>query len=315
VSVLAILGSGFGLYGYLPALAGELGQRVILPERYRDRLRARPELAHLGDRVDWATDDSDALDRADGAVLALPPAIQVERIDACVARRSITRLVLEKPLAPSPADARAVFDALLASGKVFRIGYTFRFTDWGAGLLGEIATAGQRGRLSIYWDFLAHHFRHDLRNWKRASGTGGGAIRFYGIQLIALLAEAGYREVAGSRSQGQRPDEIEKWAATFGGPGLPECNVVVDTNSSTSRFRVEWETTADAGAPVVFADLADPFGSGRDKMPPGMPDNRVPLLGRLCRSLWDPDAGEMAWYRAAIALWAAVEKRDEFVPD
>lgn len=45
MSPIAILGSGFGLYGYLPALVAHCVQRVVLPERYRQRLEERSELA------------------------------------------------------------------------------------------------------------------------------------------------------------------------------------------------------------------------------------------------------------------------------
>ena len=48
--MFAIRGSGFGLYGYLPALVG-CGRRVVLPERYRARFAERPELAPFANEV------------------------------------------------------------------------------------------------------------------------------------------------------------------------------------------------------------------------------------------------------------------------
>ena len=45
-----ILGSGFGLYGYLPALL-DLGHMVTLPTRYQAVVAGRPELSRFMSRV------------------------------------------------------------------------------------------------------------------------------------------------------------------------------------------------------------------------------------------------------------------------
>ena len=71
----AILGSGFGLYGYLPALQA-LGCRVVLPLRYRSIIENRAELSGFAERIGWAADDTDAIDQADAVVVARRPADQ-----------------------------------------------------------------------------------------------------------------------------------------------------------------------------------------------------------------------------------------------
>lgn len=313
--MLAILGSGFGLYGYLPALVDGCAQRIVLPERYRSRFGGRPELARFANNVRWERDDATALDSADGAVVALRPSDQSEWIPRCLSRPNIECLLLEKPLAHSPEVAGTLYDDLIRSGKVFRIGYTFRYTAWGSRVLRTLRTPGESGRISIHWSFLAHHFRHALRTWKRSSATGGGVIRFYGIQVIALLAEIGYREVTFSRSFGASPDEVEKWTAVFSGPELPECDIVVDTRSTLSKFRVEQAPGSSLGISIVFADLCDPFDSEGDGFQLSGLDRRVPILSRLCRSLWEEGANEQVWYDATIKLWRGVEKKTRFATD
>jgi predicted dehydrogenase len=308
--VIAILGSGFGLYGYLPALVKGCGQRVVLSERHREPFHERRELARFADDVQWERDEASVLDRADGVVLALQPSHQSEWIPRCLIRHNLECILVEKPLAPSPEAAGALLEDLARSGKVIRIGYTFRYTDWGQRIRAALKQAGESRRLFIQWSFLAHHFRHDLRNWKRFTDSGGGAIRFYGIQLIALLAELGYEVVISSHTFGNSIDVIEKWTASFRGPGLPECEVAVDTRSAIEKFGASFFNSAREPG-TVLADLIDPFESTTTAGWEGL-DRRVPSLSRLCRSLWEQTTAEDVWYKATIDLWRSVEERASF---
>ena len=40
----SIIGSGFGLYGYLPAIIKLHKKGVVLPEKYKEKILLRPEL-------------------------------------------------------------------------------------------------------------------------------------------------------------------------------------------------------------------------------------------------------------------------------
>ena len=310
--MFAILGSGFGIYGYLPALVDGCTQRIVLPDRYRTYFNARSELARFVGDVEWRPEETSMLDCAEGVVLALRPIDQVEWLKRCLVRPNIEYLLLEKPLAQSPDIAEVMLDNLIRSGKIFRVGYTFRYTTWGMQLLSFLG-ANTGGRLSIRWHFLAHHLKNDLRNWKRSNAMGGGAIRFYGIHIIALLAEIGYRDVSLSRAFGTSSNEFEKWIAIFTGSGLPECEVVVDSKAIASEFRVEQTLNASDGCTsIIFADLCDPFASDGESCHLGGIDQRVPILSRLCRSLWEKETGEHEWHDATIKLWRRVEKETLF---
>ena len=310
--MIAILGSGFGLYGYLPALVGGCGQRIVLSERSRARFCERPELARFAGDVQWERDEATALDCAEGVVLALQPIDQGEWIPRCLARANIERLLLEKPLASSPEVAAALFGDLTRSRKVIRMGYTFRYTEWGKRIRDALGPTRESRPLSIQWNFLSHHFRYDLRKWKRFSVSGGGAIRFYGIQLIALLAEIGYRDVILSRSFGKSVDEVEKWTASFAGPGLPECDIVVDTRATVGKFRVELISNSSTERGAVFANLIDPFDSMGEACQSDGLDRRVSILSSLCRSLWEQSISEHVWYEATIELWRCIEEKTRF---
>ena len=225
---IGILGSGFGLYGYLPALAAGLSARVLLPELYRERLAARADIGHLAAGVLWEPDLAGMLDAADAVVVAHRPAEQPHWVEACLERTSIRRLLLEKPLAPTPAEASDILDRVASRGVLLRNGCTFRYTGWAQALRRALSESGSAGPpVEIDWRFRAHHYAFGLANWKRSVSAGGGVLRFYGIHLLALLAELGYRTVTGSAIAADARDEAEAWRAHFSGPGLPVCFVRV----------------------------------------------------------------------------------------
>ena len=131
---VAILGSGFGLYGYLPALAA-LQSRVLLPERYRTVVASRAELSGFAAGIDWVADEHAAIDCAQALVIARRPADQSSLIAEILRQNELKRLLLEKPLAPTPALAAQLQNQIEASGKILRMGYMFGFTDWGRDLV------------------------------------------------------------------------------------------------------------------------------------------------------------------------------------
>ena len=305
--MFAILGSGFGLYGYLPALVG-LGERIALPQRYRDRFNSRPELAAFAPNVEWVPTEREALNRATGVVLAVRPNDQCEWLLHCLALPHITSLVLEKPIATTPEAAATLLGALKQSHKLFRVGYTFRYADW-APHLRDSVVANPRAPLFIEWSFLAHHFRYNLRNWKRFSAAGGGAIRFFGIHIIALLAELGYRDLEDSVAFGLDPDEIERWTATFVGEHRPLCMVAINTRDSSSYFRIA--TSANAVQDQVLVHQHDPFQFKADYSELRI-DARVKVLREVCQSLWQDETNHHERQFATIALWRQVELKTQF---
>jgi predicted dehydrogenase len=293
---VAILGSGFGLYGYLPAVASGCGEQVLLPERYRAKLRDRRDVGHLADEVVWESNETAVLDAADAVIVTQRPSDQVRWVGDCLTRPNVKRILLEKPVATDPDTAAVLLDQLARHEKTVRIGYTFRYTPWGRELLAGKVVA-ERVPVEIDWLFRAHHYATNAQNWKRNVSTGGGAVRFFGIHLIALLAELGYVGVSGSEVASAYPDEAERWQATFEGHERSLCRVNVDSNSPTDLFSIR------VGAKTIR--LRDPF----QEFPTdnGL-DRRVSGLTELCRDFLHGDAGFPAWYRASVELWATVER-------
>jgi predicted dehydrogenase len=300
MSVTGILGSGFGLYGWLPAQLAASSGTVALPQRYRQAFNARGELAAFAQRITWLADEAAVLARASTLVLAVRPKDQQLRALQCLAHAGIKTLILEKPLAPSPREALEVHAALCNAGRRFEVGYTFGYTPWGRAMLENIAAAGAGAVLTIHWAFLAHHYRHALQNWKRSHAAGGGALRFYGIQL---LARAGYCAVSLSATEGTGPDDCASWRAALSGPGLPACEVAIDSRRDTPSFMLK--LTDGAGRTLVDISQADPFDNAAAAA--GTADRRIGLLAQICTLAREEAPARNDWYEATLLLWQQAE--------
>ncbi len=290
---VTILGGGFGLYGYLPALLQSCQATVILPTRYQEHFKARDDIRSLSHKIEWLDDQETILSLCDAVVFALPPEQQFKWVQKSLAHKNISHLFLEKPLASTPQLGHALLDQLESSGKKFRIGFNFRYTDWGKALLNNTHPIHR-----IQWHFRAHHYANNIQTWKRSHTTGGGALRFYGIHLIALLAEAGYCNVNLSRIQAKQTDEVENWQAELTGANLPVCQLSVHTNSDDTRFLV----ANNSGS--LYADL-QPFQVQKNTN--DIMDKRIPYLVEGLLDLFQKENAYYPWYRQANLLWSNIE--------
>ena len=300
--MFAIIGSGFGLYGYLPALAKNYPQKILLPKQYSNRFNKRPELIRYASRIDWVEDKDELLHRATGVVLAVRPEEQHAWVNCCVCIPGIRNILLEKPLAASPEAASLILHTLKISGKEFRIAYTLKFTSWAIKLKNIIKNSNKYTVILLKWHFLAHHFRHDLKNWKLYSLSGGGAVRFYGIHIIALLSEMGYDTVQNVNAWGTSTNEIISWKASFSGPSLPLFSIDVDTKSDQNLFEVK----ADC---LEIVKQHDPFNTHKCNF--GL-DPRVSIISKHLNSFRFSGNRNFEWYNNCNILWSLVEKNLNF---
>ncbi len=288
---VTILGRGFGLYGYLPALVAR-GIPVILPTCYQETILARQDLHSYYDAIQWGTDHASILQECEGVVMALPPAEQYVMVKKCLAYNNIMCFFLEKPLATSPILAADLLDLLVSSGKKFRLGFNFRYTDWGKKLLSQ-----DRGASHISWNFCAHHYVKKVQTWKRYHSEGGGALRFYGIHLIALLAEMGYDDVCFSAVRGKQPDDAAEWVAELAGPKLENCHIYVSSHCEETSFKTQ--------SSEYHCDLSQPFQ--RAEHSPFL-DQRVPFLMEGVLDLFQNNERYYPWYQKANNLWQKIEE-------
>lgn len=290
---ITIFGSGFGLYGYLPALLQSCHVNVCLPIRYQAFLQKREDISSLINDIEWSDNHEAILTHCDGVIFALPPQYQYHLLKKCLEKRNLKYFFLEKPLACSPKLSAELLALLIASGKQFRIGYNFRYTDWGKTLLREPNKVE-----NIIWQFKAHHYANNVQTWKRRHEEGGGALRFYGIHLIALLAEAGYCNVNFSKVETELPGETQSWVAALSNEHFSTCQLSVMTNDKQSSFMVK------NNSQKVYADR-DPFPakvSSDNKL-----DKRIPYLINGLSSLFTEVEPYYEWYKKVNLLWQQAE--------
>lgn len=306
-----IIGGGFGLYGYLPALFDSPGLEVLLPSRYRLEVSGRPELNRFVPLVTWVEEERKIFDQVDFVIIAVNPTKQVAIVTQLLQKNNIATLILEKPIAPTPKDAESLLGLLESASVKFRIGYNFRYTLWFKRLAEILGNLNSLDEIRIDWEFSAHHYKKSLSNWKRYNSSGGGVLRFYGIHVIAILAELGYTEVSSSMVFGENPDDIYGWRGLFKGESLPGFNLWVDSKSKQDRFSIGYSSEEFSGLKQAHTPLCDPFelekgkGFGEDK--------RVPCARKIIESVLHEEPRYFQWYYDVIKLWREAEKVGEFL--
>ena len=305
--MFTIAGSGFGLYGYLPALIEAFSEPVILPKAYEAKVRARSELQHCLSWIRWVDDAESAMAQASGFVLATPPAVQERMVRKAIRCAAIDKLVIEKPMAVTPAGAAELAQRLKHSGKRFRVAYTLLHTAWQPQLAWPTAVALE-GHMEITWTFMAHHFRNALGNWKSVHSEGGGVLRFFGVHVLAMLARRGYCHVEQSNLAGAESGRPEKWRAVFSGPSVPRCHVEIDSRCTANRFGVASTTTRGT---TWLVDLQDPFELEPASEIRGA-DRRIGVLIRLMQSFECDDNNCCEFYDDVNRLWKEVEAASDY---
>lgn len=292
----AVVGGGFGLYGYCQCILDhDLGD-LFLWDGYRARFMARPELAGRASRVVWRPDLDATLAAASHVIIAVPPAEQAAVLDRSLSRPGLSAVGLEKPLAADPAAAIRILERLRDWGGRWRVDYSFLHACWFPRLRERVI--GATDDVVLRWTFLAHHHRHRLPSWKREVALGGGALRFYGVHVIALARALGYANARSSETCAEMVGEADVWQAVLAGPGLPDLRIMVHTREANPLFHM-----ADRRGDLLA--LTDPFDA-EDPVVHG--DRRCPILLRFLEALEGGPVGAGADPELAVLrLWDAIE--------
>lgn len=294
-----ILGSGFGIYGYLPAMLRQWSGPVTLTSSSRVRLLERPELNWTLPRVKWVDDRHDLINQTRLVAIALPPAVQEEVVAELLTSKKTEAVVLEKPIARRPGDARDMLIALREKGIRVRVGYTFCYTHW-FGRLTSCPDIYCSDLLEIEWFFMAHHFTRSLKNWKTDHDLGGGVLRFYTIQMIALIERLGFRNMENIRVSKQ-DGVLARIEGAASDASRPTLRFVIDSHCKFPGFRI---FSTKGNVKKTLLDLRDPFG---EEVSPGSEDGRISPLRRILESLREDDAEILSAYLRIIDLWDQAE--------
>ena len=236
-----IIGYKFGIYGYLPSLINCGYNNIFINQQGKDYISNLPKLKHLTKHIETIKDYESKENIIKNIILAIPPCEQNIVIKSKLNLNQVKNLILEKPLAASPKEASILLDYLNYKKINYKINYSFLYTNWFPKTKEKVLGLGLDTCVTILWRFKAHHFVNNLNNWKRFHSLGGGALRFYGVHLIALLSDLGYEEVEKSIAYKMADDELYKWTCFIPQyKNLPNIKITVDSNSNENNFNISY---------------------------------------------------------------------------
>lgn len=253
---LLILGGGFGLYGYLPA-ALKAKWRVSTLERYRNFLSDRTELVDFVNQITFVEEDNLDLDMYEGIVIARNPIEQLKFVKKTSDFKG--HYFLEKPIGATFDSSLELLRILETRVASFSIAYLFRYQDWYKKIL---AGSDDDYNLSINWKIP----RVESTSWKNVDTLGGGLLSYFGIHLLAMIAELN--------------SEIESLQLFYKSDTLR-----IDSNESSKAFNIElsaasspvFEITLSSPSHNYYWSGMSPFGSTPIA---GLPDPRIPALAQ-----------------------------------
>jgi predicted dehydrogenase len=175
---LAVVGSGFGLYGHLPAflqipeceVVGIFGDRG-------DRILTACQQTGVPFFSDWLAMFDQC--RPDAVSVAVIPRHQHEII-SCALERDMS-VFAEKPLAVELAAAAQLVQLARAKNAAHVVDFLFpEIPQWRRAR--ELLDQGAIGRplqFRAVWRFLSYDIKNRIQGWKTRPGEGGGALSFF----------------------------------------------------------------------------------------------------------------------------------------
>ncbi len=176
---VGIIGSGFGLYGLLPAFYS-LKNCSITAVCANNPERLSKYCYPLGLKNTY-TDWRKMLDKEKIDALAIAVAPSAQYTIAKTAIQKGVHVFAEKPLADTYKHAKTLYDLALKHKVTHAVDFIFpEIHEWMIvkNLL-ENNKYGKLKHISVNWDFLSHDIKYGISSWKTDALKGGGALSFY----------------------------------------------------------------------------------------------------------------------------------------
>ena len=175
-----IIGSGFGIYGYLPAVYKN-SKKIFLNIKYKKKIEKRIELTRYLKRVTLYFDIKDINNKIDYVIIAQNPKKQFLIVKKILRFLKPKHLFLEKPICHTPNKSLNFVEFLHKNKIKFSVGYLFAYLNWYRYIKKNL-TYNQK--FEITW-----RIRLNKKNnlWKSNHKEGGGLVRFYSIHLFRLF--------------------------------------------------------------------------------------------------------------------------------
>ena len=175
-----ILGSGFGLYGYLPAIY-KISKNIFLNTKYEKKIKNRAELKKFLKKITWYNEKKLTLKKIDYLIIAQNPQKQDLNLRKYVKIYRPKHVFLEKPISINPSSSIKLIEFLQKEKIKFSVGFLFKYIAW-HNYIRRRLTRNQNYK--IIWN-IKYNSENSL--WKYTHSLGGGLIRFYSIHFIRIF--------------------------------------------------------------------------------------------------------------------------------
>lgn len=184
---IGIVGSGFGLYGLLPAFNSIKGCKVTsICGRKTERLVSYCQSIGL---IKIYTDWQVMLDEEelDAVALAVIPNVQYKIAKVAIGKG--LHIFAEKPLAATYPDAKELLRLAIKKRITHTIDFIFpEIEEWGkVKQLLDNKILGKLKYIQLNWDFLSYDIKNKIASWKTNVVEGGGALSFYFAHSLYYL--------------------------------------------------------------------------------------------------------------------------------
>ena len=176
---IGIIGSGFGLYGLLPAFTSTRDCEVtsICGSKTKQLISYCQSIGLKKIYTDWQVMLTQ--EKLDALAIAVTPNAQYQI--AKVAIQKGLHIFAEKPLAATYAQAKELLDLAEKLKIIHAIDFEFpEIEEWKK--VKEIIdkkTFGKLKQIYLNWDFLSYDIKHRKSSWKTDVKMGGGALALY----------------------------------------------------------------------------------------------------------------------------------------
>ena len=155
---IGILGSGFGIYGWLVAIKKNSNNEILTFKKYKKIIELRKDTKKYGKKIKYFNDENEILYNSDKIVIAKTPFEQERIVKKIIKLRLKKKLYLEKPLASDPTKSIAILKLLKKNRIPFAMSLPFQKTPWFRILQKKILQKNFK-HAEIIWNFKSK-FNH-----------------------------------------------------------------------------------------------------------------------------------------------------------
>ena len=294
-----IIGKGFGLYGYLPAIIMN-NSNLVLSNEYKFNIQKRKDINQYINKIKWTQNIEEAIDLSNNIILAIPPKEQFKFLHENQTNIVNKTIFMEKPIAASPKEALILIKFLEEKKIKFYVNYSFIYLGWFKNLYNKINSLKSDTIVKISWEFKAHFLTTNFMNWKSDFELGGGILRFYGIHLIAVLTALNYENCKIIKLKNNAETIVYKIISL----NKPIITISINIDSHIDKFAINIFDD-NTKKKEILVDIKDPFQRQKNRKSIHL-DRRVEAIRDYLIEK-DNSIQNLIFNKKVVKLWSEIE--------